>query len=84
MLAAILDATGIRICIRALLFYKLRAVHGYAAIFDGCKPSKTGVFRKPCCRRGRPNAAERRDARQRRSKSDAEKAMYGLFNNVLV
>ena len=28
-------------------FDKLRAIQGCIAIFDGCKPLKMGVFRKP-------------------------------------
>ena len=42
-----------------------------------------GTFRKPRCQTGRLNAAERRDARERRLKGDVEKAMDGFFNNVL-
>jgi hypothetical protein len=61
----------------------LRAVQGRTAIFDGCKPLKMGAIRKPRCRTGRPNAAERKDARERRSNDDVEKAMDGFFNKQL-
>jgi len=53
-------------------------------IFDGCKPLKMGAIRKPRCQTGRLNGAERRDARERRSDGDVEKAMDGFFNNLLV
>ena len=52
-------------------------------IFDGCKPLKMGAIRKPRCQTGGLNAAERRDARERRSDGDVEKAMDGFFNNLL-
>jgi hypothetical protein len=42
-----------------------------------------GAIRKPRCQTGRLNAAERRDARERRSDGDVEKAMDGFFNNLL-
>ena len=42
-----------------------------------------GAIRKPRCQTGRLNAAERRDARERRSNVDVEKAMEGFFNNML-
>jgi len=42
-----------------------------------------GDFRKPRCRTGRPNVAERRDAQERRSKVDVEKATDGFFNILL-
>jgi hypothetical protein len=42
-----------------------------------------GAIRKPRCQTGRLNAAERRDARERRSDCDVEKAMDGFFNNLL-
>jgi hypothetical protein len=43
-----------------------------------------GAIRKPRCQTGCLNAAERRDARERRSDCDVEKAMDGFFNNLLV
>jgi len=42
-----------------------------------------GTIRKPRCQTGRLNAAERRDARERRSDGDVEKAMDVFFNNQL-
>ena len=41
------------------------------------------AIRKPRCRTGRPNAVERRDARERRSNCDVEKGMDGFFNILL-
>ena len=43
-----------------------------------------GGIRKPRCQTGRLNAAERMDARERRSNGDVEKAMDGFFNKLLV
>ncbi len=43
-----------------------------------------GAIRKSHCQTGRLNAAERRDARERRSNGDVEKAMDGFFNRKLV
>ena len=43
-----------------------------------------GAIRKPRCQTGCLNAAECRDARERRSDGDVEKAMDGFFNNLLV
>jgi hypothetical protein len=43
-----------------------------------------GTIRKPRCQTGRLNAAECRDAQERRSDGDVEKAMDGFFNNLLV
>jgi hypothetical protein len=34
-------------CRKTLFFDKLHAVQGCTAIFNGCKPSKMGAFRKP-------------------------------------
>ncbi len=42
-----------------------------------------GAIRKPRCQTGRLNAAEGRDARERRSDGDVEKAMDSFFNNLL-
>jgi hypothetical protein len=42
-----------------------------------------GEIRKPRCQTGCLNAAERRDAPERRSNCDFEKAMEGIFNNLL-
>jgi len=61
----------------------MSTVQGCTVIFDGCKPLKMGAIRKPRCRTGRPIAVERRDARERRSKDDVEKAMDGFFNKIL-
>jgi len=58
-------------------------VQGCTVIFDGCKPLKMGAIRKPRCQTGRLNAAECRDAQERRSDGDFEKVMDGFFNNLL-
>ena len=67
-----------------MFFGRRLAVQGCPAIFDGCKPEKMGAIRKPRCRTGRLNAAERRDARERRSNGEVEKVMDGFFNTLLV
>jgi hypothetical protein len=81
-----LENTGINsspaVCRKTPFFDKLRAVRGCTGIFDGCKPLKMGAIRKPRCRTGRPNAAERRDARERRANGDGEKAMDGFFDKI--
>jgi biopolymer transport protein ExbB len=83
-----LENTGINsspaVCRKTPFFDKLRAVRGCTGIFDGCKPLKMGAIRKPRCRTGRPNAAERRDARERRANGDGEKAMDGFFDNTML
>ena len=43
-----------------------------------------GAVRKPRCQTGRLNAAVCRDARERRSDGDVDKAMDGLINRRLV
>ncbi len=43
-----------------------------------------GAVRKPRCQTGRLNAAVRRDARERRSDGDVDKAMDGFINRRLV
>ncbi len=59
-----------------------RAVQGCTAFFDGHKPSKMGAIRKPRCRTGGPNAAKRRDARERRSNSDVKKSHGWLYFDI--
>jgi hypothetical protein len=71
-------------CRKNLIFGQLLAIQGCTAIFDGDRPLKMRVFRKPHCQTGCLNAAERRDARERRSKDEGEKAMEGFFNRLLV
>jgi len=41
-----------------------------------------GAIRKSRCQTGRLNAAECRDAQERRSDGEVEKAMDGFFNNL--
>ena len=49
----------------------------------GNKPLKMGDFRNPRCRTGCPNVVQRRDARERRSKVEVDKATDGFFNRLL-
>ncbi len=69
--------------LKYVVFLQLARRYRATDIFDGCKPLKMGAIRKPRCQTGRLNAAERRDARERRSDGDVEKAMDGFFNNLL-